>query len=452
MTNSVSRRITRIAAMLGIAGLLGACSSIGDAYDGIFASTPEQILPGKRIAILSLDRGLRPDLTVADLPVQLSEPYVNRTWTHFGGNPEHAMYHLALGDAPRQVWSIDIGEGSGDDRRLLAQPLVVDGVIYTMDSLTTVSAYDAARGKLLWRNDLEPEDEDDGYFGGGIAYDSGRIYVSTGFARVFSLDAKTGAEIWRQAVPAPMRAAPAAANGRVFVVTLDNQTFALSAENGAQLWHHSGLQEATGLIGGASPAISGSTVIAAYSSGEIIGLLAENGRILWSDSLSSVTRIDPLGDIAHIRGAPVIDRGVVFAISHSGRMVAVDLRRGVRAWEADLGGIEMPWVGGEFIFVLTNDAQLVCLTRRQGRIRWVRPLARYSNPEKQEDPIHWAGPVLAGDRLIVAGSNRQALSISPYSGEVLGVIELPDSVLMAPVVADNSLYFLTEGGKLVALR
>jgi outer membrane protein assembly factor BamB len=274
---------------------------------------------------------------------------------------------------------------------------VVDGVVYTMDSLATVSAYDAARGGLLWRSDLEPEDEDDGYFGGGIAYDSGRIYVSTGFARVgfarvFSLDAETGAVIWRQSVPAPMRGAPAAANGRVFVVTLDNQTIALSAESGAQLWHHSGLQEVTGLVGGASPAVSDSTVIAAYSSGEIIGLLAENGRILWSDSLSSVTRVDPLGDIAHIRGAPVVDRGVVFAISHSGRMVAVDLRRGVRAWEAELGGIEMPWVGGEFIFVLTNDAQLVCLTRREGRIRWVRPLARFAKPEKQEaDPLGRAG-------------------------------------------------------------
>ena len=181
--------MTRIAAALGIAGLLGACSAIGDAYDDVFSGTPELILPGQRIAILSLDRGLRPDPAVADLQVQLSEPYVNRTWTHYGGNPEHAMYHLALGDSPRQVWSADVGEGSDDDRRLLAQPLVVDGVAYTMDSLVTVSAYDTARGGLLWRSDLEPEDEDDGYFGGGIAYDAGRIYVSTGFARVFSLDA-----------------------------------------------------------------------------------------------------------------------------------------------------------------------------------------------------------------------------------------------------------------------
>jgi outer membrane protein assembly factor BamB len=249
-----------------------------------------------------------------------------------------------------------------------------------------------------------------------------------------------------------MRAAPAAVDGRVFVVTLDNQTVALAAEDGQRLWSHSGIQETTGLVGGASPAVAGSTVIAPYSSGEIVGLLAENGRVLWSDSLSSVTRVDPLGDLAHIRGTPVIDRGMVFAISHSGRMVAIDLRQGLRAWEAEVGGVEMPWIGGDFLFVLTNDAQVVCLTRRDGRIRWVRPLERYEDPDDQEDLIHWAGPVLAGDRLIVAGSNGEALSISPYTGEVLGRIDLPGAPAVAPVVAGNSLYFLTEGGTLVAMR
>ena len=446
------RRFFRVAVALGAVALLAACSTMEDAVDGIFGEPYEEILPGKRIAILALDRGLRPDPSIAELQVRLSEPYVNQTWTQYGGSPGHAMYHLSLGDAPRRLWSQDIGAGSDDDQRLLAQPLVVDDVVYTMDALTTVSAYDTERGRLLWRSDLEPDFEDDGYFGGGIAYDAGRIYVTTGFARVFSLDAETGTEIWQQAVPAPMRAAPTVAGGRVFVVTLDNQTFALAAEDGQRLWNHNGIQETTGLVGGASPAVSGSTVIVPYSSGEIFGLMAETGRVLWSDSLSAVTRIDPLGDIAHIRGAPVIDRGMVFAISHSGRMVAVDLRRGVRAWEADLGGVEMPWIGGEFLFVLTNDAQLVCLTRRDGRIRWVRPLERFENPEDQEGPIRWAGPVLAGDRLIVAGSNGQGLSISPYSGEILGAIELPGSVLLAPVVARNSLYFLTEGGTLVAMR
>ena len=125
----MTHRFTRIAAALGIAGLLGACSGVGDAYGDLFGGASEQILPGQRIAILSFDRGLRPDPAVAELQVRLSEPYVNRTWTQYGGNAEHAMYHLALGDSPQRVWTADIGEGSGDGRRLLAQPLVVDGVV-----------------------------------------------------------------------------------------------------------------------------------------------------------------------------------------------------------------------------------------------------------------------------------------------------------------------------------
>ena len=438
-------------ALLAAAGLwLAGCDTLG--IDELFGKKAEAPLPGQRIAILSLDRGLQPDPSVSGVQVRLSDPYVNPSWTHFGGSPAHVMYHLSLPEAPRRVWTNDVGAGSDDERQLLAQPLVVDGVVYTMDALSKVSAYDAERGKMLWRTDLEPEDEDDGYFGGGIAYDAGRLYVTTGFARVFALDAESGEVIWDQRAPAPMRAAPAASGGRVFVITLDNQTIAFGAEDGRRLWSHTGIQETTGLIGGASPAVSGSTVVAPYSSGEIIGLLAENGRVLWADSLSSVTRVDPLGDLAHIRGAPVIDRGMVFAISHSGRMVAIDLRQGLRAWEADLGGIEMPWIGGDFIFLLTNDAQLVCLIRRDGRIRWVRPLPRYEDPEDQEGPIHWAGPVLASDRLIVAGSNGEAVSVSPYTGEVIGKIDLPGAVTMAPVVAGNSLYFLTEGGSLIAMR
>ncbi|MEE8535810.1 MAG: PQQ-binding-like beta-propeller repeat protein [Kiloniellales bacterium] len=436
----MSAPLTRVLFLAGCILLLAACE------------TTEEVLPGERVAILALDQGLTPDPAIADIPVRLAEPYVNKAWTHYGGGPTHAMHHLSLGEAPRKIWSRDVGTGSSDARALLAQPLVADGVVYSMDALSTVTAYDAGTGKVLWRADLEPEDEDDGYFGGGIAYDGGRIFVSTGFARAFALDAKTGDILWQQRVPAPVRAAPAVAEGRVFVITLDNQTIALSASDGRQLWRHSGIQETTTLIGGASPAVSGSTLVVPYSSGEIVGLLAENGRLLWGDNLASVNRFDPLGDVAHIRGTPVIDRGMVYAISHSGRMVAIDLRRGERAWERPIGGVEMPWVAGEYIFVLTNDAQLLCITRKEGRIRWIRPLPRFRDPEDQEGPIHWTGPVLASDRLIVAGSEGEAISISPYTGQVLGLVDLPGGAAVAPVVADGGLYFLTDGGTLVALR
>ncbi len=432
-----------------VAGLLAACDTVEEWID----SDRNPPLPGERISVLALDAALEADPRVADLKVQLPEPYVNESWSQPGGSPNHAMYHLSL-DAPLvELWRADVGEASDDERLLLSQPVVAGDRVFTMDSASIVTAFSRASGDELWRIDLEDEEEeDDGFFGGGIAYEAGRLFVTTGFARVYALDARTGVILWRQQVAGPIRAAPAVSSERVFVLTVDNQLFALSAIDGNRLWEHSGIQETAGLIGTASPAIDGSVIVVPYSSGEIFGMLAESGRILWSDSLSAIRRVDPIADLAHIRGLPVIDRGLVVAISHSGRMVAIDQRRGTRAWDIDVGGIEMPWVAGEFIFVLTNDNQVLCLTRREGRVRWVRQLDRFEDPEDLDDPIQWVGPVLAGDRLIVAGSHEKALSISPYTGEPLGELELPGKPAIAPIVADRTLYFLLENAALIALR
>jgi outer membrane protein assembly factor BamB len=417
-----------------------------------FGETEGPPLPGERIAILAYERGLRADPTLADVVVRLPEPYVNTDWAQPGGSAAHAMYHLSLSANPQRVWSADVGEGSGDVAQLLAEPIVVGDRVYAMDARSLVSAFSTTNGSRLWRVDLEDDDEDDGFFGGGITSDDGKIFASTGFARVFALDAGSGEILWIHKAPSPIRGAPVASGGRIFVVTLDNQLLALDAETGERVWNHVGVQETAGLLGSASPAVAKSTVIVPYSSGDVLALLADDGRTVWSESLSANRSIDPLADIAQIRALPVIDRDLVFAVSHAGRMLAVDLRRGVRAWQADVGGVQMPWAAGDYIYVLTNDGQVVCLQRADGRIRWVTPLPRFVNPDDPEELIRWRGPVLAGDRLIVAGSHGEVISVSPYDGKLIGFFDLGDGAAVAPVVANNSLYLLTNGGQLVALR
>jgi outer membrane protein assembly factor BamB len=409
-------------------------------------------LPGERVAVLAFDRSFNPDPEIADLQVELPAATVNETWEQQGGSATRAMNHLALGPQPKTVWQAKVGDGTGDDRMILAQPIVTGDRVFTMDSRSIVTAFEVLSGREVWQVDLKPEGEDEGYFGGGLAYESDRIYVTTGFAQVFALDASNGSVVWQQAVRGPIHAAPTVADGRVFAITVGNQLSVLAADDGRSLWTHNGIQEIAELLGSASPAVSGSVAVVPYSSGELFGLLVENGHELWNDSLASLDRFDPITNLAHIRGLPVIDRGLVLAIGNAGRMVAIDIRRGARAWDITLGGVEMPWVGGDFVFVLTNDAKVVCLTRRDGRVRWALALERYGDPEELEDPIVWLGPVLAGDRLIVVGSNRQALSISPYTGELLGSVDLPGAPAVAPVVAKEMLFVLTEDANLIAMR
>jgi outer membrane protein assembly factor BamB len=434
-----------LAAGLG-AFALAACDS------GLFGKIDAPPLPGERISVLLHERTLVPDPKTAGSEILLPAPSINVDWPQSGGYANHAMHHIETNEVLKPAWQSGIGSAADDQERFVAAPVVAAGRIFAMDVESTVTAFDAATGEDLWSVELTPDEEDDGHIGGGLAFEGGRLYVTTGFAQVIALDAATGAELWRQTVGGPMRTAPTARGGRVFVVTLDNKLYALHGGDGSTLWTHTGIAEEASLLGGASPAVDGGVVVVPYSSGELVALKVENGRLLWQDSLASIRRTDVVSTLAHIRGRPVIDRGRVFAMSHGGQTVSIDLRSGRRIWDKEIGGIESPWVAGNYVFAITNDAEVVCLARDTGRIYWVSTLPRWKDPEDRKDPIIWTGPILVSDRLIVGGSNGRALALSPYSGRILGFEEMPDGVSVAPVVAGGSVFFLSDDAELTAYR
>jgi outer membrane protein assembly factor BamB len=418
---------------------------------GAFADK-KQPLPGERISVLSLDRQLKPDPAVSKIAISLPKPVVDSDWPEPGGNPSHAMQNLALPGTLQAAWTTSLGAGSSRYTQVLAQPIVVGGRVYAMDGGSQVGAYDAATGKEIWRVDVRPDNENGNGFGGGVAFWKNRLYVTSGYARVLALDPQTGKVIWNSRVAGPVRSGPTIADGRIYAVTVDNELVVLDAKDGSKLWSHNGIPETAGLVGSASPAVEGEAVVVGYSSGEIYALTVETGRTLWSDSLATAGATGAVAALADIRGRPVIDRGRVYAISHGGRMAAIDLRTGDRIWELDIGSTHGPWVAGDFVYVMSNDNTLVCLTRDDGKVRWLRQLPSYQDEKKKEGPIVWTGPILGGDRLIVLSSNGEALSVSPYTGEPMGHQQVPGNVYVDPVIAGDTLYISTDNGQLAAFR
>jgi len=416
-----------------------------------FASK-KQPLPGERISILSLDRQLKPDPDLAKTAIILPKPVVNPDWPQPGGFPNHAMQHLALPNTLNQAWKTSVGEGSSRYTQVLAQPIVAKGRVYAMDGGSQVGAYDAATGNQIWQVDVKPRDSRGNSFGGGVAFWKDRLYVSTGYGQVLALEPASGKVIWKASAGAPVRSGPTVADGRIFVVTVENELVVLATDDGRRLWSHNGIPETAGLVGSSSPAVEGEVVVVGYSSGELFALTVENGRVLWSDNLAGASSADAVSALADIRGRPVIDRGRVFAASHSGRMVSINLRTGERNWEQDIGSSHGPWVAGDYVYVLSTENELVCLTRNDGKVRWVQRLPSYQDEKAKEDPIRWVGPVLGGDRLIMLSSDGWALSVSPYTGQPLGREEMPAGAFVDPVIANNTLFVLTDTAELSAYR
>ncbi len=431
--------------------LLAAALSVAACGDTWLGEAEDPPLPGKREPVLALDESLRPDSELSGAEIRLPPPIANDDWPQAGGRASHAMHHLAAGSKLSVRWTARAGRGSSDDGQLLAQPVVGEGLVFTIDVAADIRAHDLGTGAAVWRNDVAPPDGE-GILGGGLAYAAGRLYATTGFAEVFALDAASGAERWRQRLTGPIRAAPTVSGGRLFVVTLDNRLHALDAEDGSLLWSHSGIVESLSLVGGAAPAVADDIVVAAFSSGEIVALRVANGRVVWSDALVPLSRSDPVSSLPHVRGRLVIDRDLVLAAGNGGPTVAIELRSGLRVWEQEVGGVYGPWVAGAVVYLVSSRGELLCLSRSDGRVRWLRALPRYEDEEDRTGAIQWSGPVLVGGRLLLGSDRGELRFVSPDSGETVDRRALSDGLRITAAAARGTVLLLTEAAELIALQ
>ena len=435
--------------------LLLACTTLTLSACSWFEGDDEEVkLPGERISVLELQKNLEPqDMEMKAAGFISPEPWKNEFWPQAGGYPNHTMQNLALNNAPlKKIWSSDIGEGAQDRIPLIAQPIVFDKQVFTIDTESRVSAFDLKTGKELWSRSVKPKKEDEDVISGGIAFSSGKLFVTSGYNELIALDPVQGNVIWKQKLSSPSRAAPSILNDRVFVVTLENKIIAFDANDGKSLWDYQALSELSGIVGAASPAINNEVVIPAFSSGEIMALRVENGSVAWSDDLSPTTRVGGLAALPDIQGLPVIDKNLAFAISFGGKMVAIDLTTGQRVWSKELSGTETPWVAGNMIFLITANSELIALARDTGAIAWVKPLSGFVKEDASRMGLLWSGPVLAGGRLILTGPEGNLLEVNPENGEMIRRMELKDTAAVPPLVAGNTLLILTNDGTLTAYQ
>lgn len=421
---------------------------------GVFkGGRPKQQTAGERMPVLDFEQAVAAEPELQGLPVALPAPVVNAEWSQAAGSASGAMGHLALADNPTRAWSGSVGTGSDGTRRLNATPVVSANQLYTMDTEGAVTAFDATTGQQLWRSAMPDKGESvRAAFGGGVSVHEGRVYVTTGIGVVAALDPANGSILWQARLPTPLRAAPTIEGGRLFVTSQDSQITALSSVDGTQQWQANATVEPASILGPGAPAVAMDTVVAGFASGELFAMRVENGRTVWQDQLARTGRTTALGALSGIAASPVIDRGRVFAIGHGGRMVALELATGQRIWEREFAGVHTPAVAGDWVFALTVDAQLVALTRTDGKIRWVAQMERWRNEKKKSGAIEWAGPVLAGGRLWLVSSRGALASVSPQTGEIGPIIDLGRPAYLPPIVANNSLYVLTDDGTVTAFR
>ncbi len=419
-------------------------------FDTLFHGSLKKKLPGVREDVIPVTEGLAPS-PVNPITVTLPPP----TATDYpveGGTPDHVGGNQALPATLTEAWSGHIGLGSGYRHQITATPIVADGMVFAMDSDATVSAFRASDGKRLWDLPTRPKKMSGVNIGGGLGYAGGTLYVTTGFAQLIAIDAVHGVPRFVHTFNVPIRSAPTPVADLVYFVTIDEVLVAASAHDGHQMWNYEAAPADTTLLGHPAPAVAEGFVVAGFGSGDLVTCSALSGSVVWTDNIATTTGQAGITQITAISGRPIIAHGIVAALGTGGLMVGEDLRVGRRLWERQVSGYLDPVAAGDFVFITSHEQVAAALSIRTGEVAWVCQLPQYKRPKTQGGPYSWTGVTLANNKLIYTSLQRRFLMVDAITGKLGGMTHIPGQVSVPPVAAGDTLYVITDDGRIRAFR
>jgi outer membrane protein assembly factor BamB len=438
----LSRRAALLVPTLLVPTALGGCSW----FDWL-TDEEKKPVPGNREPVLAPARGMRIDSVD---PVTLAPLVENPAWSQYGGVVSHAGGNFAGGLT--KAWSTSIGRGGDYRTRLTAQPLIVEGRVYTMDTDCVAAAFDLASGHEIWRTKTRPKKDTSSNVGGGIAIADGVLYVTSGLAEALALNLSDGGIIWRVTIPTPARSAPTVVPEGVFLTTMDQQLIGLAAKDGKFLWSYQATPANTGTLGQAAPAYADGVLVAGFESGDLAAVRADSGTLVWTDNMGGVKGSATLSEFASVRAAPVIDNGLAFAVGLGGLLAALDLRSGRRVWQRDIAGANTPCLAGDFLFLVDSDQKCGAINKNDGTVHWVEDLPRFTNPKRTKGLITWYGPTLIGGKLVLVSDKGKMGVLDPITGALVTSSDLESHASLSPVVARNTVLVLTDDAILTAYK
>lgn len=412
---------------------------------------PEIILQGQREDIRA---DAKTEIVNQSKPISLPNQTVNASWAQTHGLQAQRTAHPALSTAPQLAWATPIGQGDGRRQRITARPVVADGRIYTLDSGAQVSAVSPS-GQVLWQADLIPSREGGGQAtGGGMAYDKGVLYISSGYGLLTALDATSGKQIWRQELEATGSGEPIVRDGLVYLVAGDDTGWAVHTSDGRIAWQVEGAPSPSNVLGAPAPVIAGDYVIFAFGSGDLVASFKRGGVRRWNASVAGQRVGTTLARISDVTGSPVVVGKRAFVGNHSGRTVAIDTDNGDRIWTANEGAIGPVWPVGGSLFQISDRNQLLRLDAASGAVIWAVDLPGYpkDKPGKRGEVVAHYGPIVAGGQVIVASNDGQIRQFDPRDGSLARTVEVPGGATTEPVVAGKTLYVVSSKGDLLAFR
>ena len=336
--------------------------------------------------------------------------------THSGSQPRETTIGANNVASLTAKWAAATGGG------VASSPAVAGGVVYVGSGDAKVYALDAASGVVKWAATT----------GGGVASSpavaGGVVYVGSGDGKVYALDAASGVVKWAATTGGGVASSPAVAGGVVYVGSGDAKVYALDAASGVVKW-----AATTGGGVGSSPAVAGGVVYVGSGDAKVYALDAASGVVKWAATTGG-----------GVGSSPAVAGGVVYVGSGDAKVYALDAASGVVKWAATTGGgvASSPAVAGGVVYVGSGDAKVYALDAASGVVKWAATTGGGVG----------SSPAVAGGVVYVGSGDAKVYALDAASGVVKWAATTGGGVASSPAVAGGVVYVGSGDDKVYAYQ
>jgi outer membrane protein assembly factor BamB len=444
-------RLIFIYTIIGL--LINNCSSIKDLNFLNFGdSSEEKILEGKRIDISTSSKEIKINTEISNIPVELEKVIKNSDWQQHGKNSLNSPEKLFINQKINLLWKKDIGDGDGTYNKIYAQPVGNKSSIFVVDSEGKLVSLNIKDGSLNWEINVLPKDESiNTNIDGGLALDNESLIFSSSYGEIISINIIDGKTIWKTNIYKPVQGAPSISNNLVYQMTVNNELYAIDINTGNELWRYTGSHVSAISNGSSSPAIYNNLVIFPSNTGEIVALDSLTGSLLWTSSLVIEGAISGSLELTDIDSGPVINEGLIYSSSLSGKFAVIDLISGSFLWEVPIKTSNDPIVNGNSVFIASDDGRVISLLRSNGEVRWIANIYEAIKIQLDGSPV-CSKPILAKDDILLACHDGNIFKIDSRSGEYINLFNLGASTFISPIIIDGQIIFYTEDAEVIVYR
>jgi outer membrane protein assembly factor BamB len=321
-----------------------------------------------------------------------------------------------LGDIAGRLHAVDVADGSVRWTRetggaIYGEVLASGDVLYVVNDAGLLLAFDRVSGVERWRFVLgggdrlrrlpsREKDTEFDYAAPTPVLVDGVIYVGAIDGGFHAISATTGESVWRFEADGGIRATALVIGERVFFGTLKNHLVALDRANGKEVWRvDTGGQITT------TPTLAAGNIVVGNRGYKLMAVRPDDGARVW----------EYFQWFSWVDSSPTVVDGVIYIGSSDQRKArALDPVDGGTQWATAIGGWAwaQPAVTDDAVYTCTVgmadafnyahpvEGSINALDRKTGELKWRIPVPM---PSEAYLSGAAAGPVVTGDRLLVAG-------------------------------------------------